>query len=71
MTASPVASRSAAPTATPTRIDPVALHAEASNACSMAKFYTLRGNTAGAARKATQALAALRRLAALQKGGAE
>ena len=43
-------------------LDPVALHGEAINACAMATYYTRRGNHAGAARKAVQALGALRRL---------
>ena len=42
--------------------DPVALHGEAINACAMATYYTRKGNHAGAARKAVQALGALRRL---------
>ena len=46
-------------------LDPVALHGEAINACAMATYYTRKGNHAGAARKTVQALAALRRLAAL------
>lgn len=50
--------------------DPVALHGEAVNACAMATYYTRKGNHAGAARKAVQALAALRRLNALVQGGA-
>ncbi len=43
-------------------LDPVALHGEAINACAMATYYTRKGNHAGAARKAVQALGALRRL---------
>ena len=43
-------------------IDLVALHGEAINACAMATYYTRKGNHAGAARKAVQALGALRRL---------
>lgn len=51
--------------------DPVALHGEAINACAMATYYARKGNHAGAARKAAQALAALRRLnVALVQGGA-
>ena len=42
--------------------DLVALHGEAINACAMATYYTRKGNHAGAARKAVQALGALRRL---------
>ena len=70
MTTSPLASRRAAPVTPSHRIDPVALHGEAINACAMASYYTRKGNHAGAARKATQALAALRRLAALERAGA-
>ena len=51
------------------RLDPIALHGEAFNAISMAKFYTQRGNHAGAARKTVQALAALRSLAAFERQG--
>ena len=75
MTASPVASRSAAPTLTPTtrktpsHFDPVATHGEAVNACAMASYYTRKGNHAGAARKAVQALSALRKLAAFERQG--
>lgn len=47
-------------------IDLIALHGEAINACSMATYYTRKGNHAGAARKSVQALSALRRLAAVQ-----
>ena len=43
-------------------IDLVALHGEAINACAMATYYTRKGNHAWAARKAVQALGALRRL---------
>lgn len=64
MTASPVASRSAAPI-TP-RHDPIQLHMDAHNACAMASYYLRKGNHAGAARKAVQAMAALRRLAACE-----
>ena len=66
MTTSPVASRSAAPTTTP-RHDPIQLHMDAHNACAMASYYVRKGNHAGAARKATQAMAALRRLAAFER----
>ena len=69
MTTSHLASRRAAPV-TPSRIDPVALQFEAHNACAMASYYTRKGNHAGAARKAAQALAALRRLAAFEHAGA-
>lgn len=71
LTTSPVASRRAAPT-TPTTSntshpDPIALHADACNALSMALHYLRQpeaSNVAGAARKAAQALAAMRRLKA-------
>ena len=65
MTTSPVASRSAAPTTS--RLDPIQLHMDAHNACAMASYYVRKGNHAGAARKTTQALAALRRLAAFER----
>ena len=44
--------------------DPIQLHAEAHNALAMAVHYLIqpRANVPGAARKAVQALAALRRL---------
>lgn len=75
MRPSPQASRRAAPvTPTPTtgNHDPIQLFADAHNALAMASYYLRQpeGNHAGAARKAGQALAALRRLAALQEGGA-
>ena len=75
MTTSLLASRRAAPaTPTPTtgNHDPIQLFADAHNALAMASYYLRQpeGNHAGAARKAGQALAALRRLAALQEGGA-
>jgi len=70
-----LASRSAAPTppTTGTRTpDPIQLHAEAHNALAMALHYLRQpsGNVPGAARKAVQALAALRRLDACVQGGA-
>lgn len=52
------------------RLDPVALHGEAINACAMASYYTRKGNHAGAARKSVQALSALRRLQAVTKASA-
>lgn len=75
MTAVTQASRRAAPIL-PTKgntphIDPVALQFEAHNACAMASYYTRKGNTAGAARNAGQALSALRRLAAFERLGAQ
>ena len=51
-------------------LDPVALHGEAINACAMATYYTRKGNHAGAARKAVQALAALRVLHSMERGAA-
>ena len=74
MTTTSLASRRAAPTVTPTmgNHDPIQLFADATNALAMASYYLRRpeANHAGAARKAGQALAALRRLAALPEGGA-
>lgn len=69
MTASPVASRSAAPTTTH-HLDPIALHGDACNALSMALHYLRQPealNVAGAARKTVQALAAMQRLAAFER----
>lgn len=51
--------------------DPVALHDEAINALAIAKFYAKRNNHAGAARKAVQALSALRQLAAFERQGVQ
>ena len=65
MSASPMASRCAAP-ASPA-FDPVALHFEAVNACAMARWYAARYQHIKAARKATQALSALRKLAAFER----
>ena len=72
MTTFPQASRRAAPTPTTGNHDPIQLFADANNALAMASYYLRQpeANHAGAARKAGQALAALRRLAALQEGGA-
>ena len=50
-------------------LDPVVLHGEAINACAMASYYTRKGNHAGAARKAVQAVSALRKLAAFERQG--
>ena len=63
-----------APASTPTtgkshQFDPIQLHVDAVNACAMASYYTRKGNHAGAARKAVQAVSALRRLAALERQG--
>ena len=67
------ASRRATPVTLPTtgntHHDPIALHGEAINACAMASYYTRKGNHAGAARKAVQALAALRKLASFELVG--
>lgn len=54
------------------RRDPIQLHAEAHNALVMALHYVRQpeANVPGAARKAVQALAALRRLEAVAQGGA-
>ena len=60
MTTSPMASRSAAP-ASPT-FDPIATHFEAVNAAAMSRWYAARYEHTKAARKATQALSALRKL---------
>lgn len=49
------------------QIDLIALHVEAVNASAMATFYARKGNHAGAARKAVQALSAMRRLAAFDR----
>lgn len=53
-------------------LDPIQLHAEAHNALAMALHYMRQpqANVAGAARKAVQALAALRRIDADAQGGA-
>ena len=61
-----------APTSTPAtgnshQIDPIQLHVDAVNASAMATFYARKGNHAGAARKAVQALSALRQLAAFDR----
>ena len=69
MTTPPLASRSAAPS-TLSDQQLIHLHGEASNACAMAVYYTRKGNHAGAARKAVQALSALRKLAANARGAA-
>lgn len=47
--------------------DPVATHFEAVNACAMARWYAARYQHTKAARKATQALSALRKLAAFER----
>ena len=68
-----LAGRCAAPTMpTMGTSDPIQLHAEAHNALAMALHYLRQpsGNVPGAARKAVQALAALRRLDAGVQGGA-
>ena len=65
MTVSTTASRCAAPT-TP-RLDPLALHGEAINAASMARWYAARHDYAAAFRKSAQATGALRRLATFER----
>ncbi len=72
MTVSATASRCAAPVNPPTlgnihQADLVQLQIEGINALSMASYYARRGNHPGAYRKATQALSALRRLAAFER----
>ena len=72
-TAIPLASRRAAPLPAPAGAsDPIHLHAEAHNALAMALHYMRQpvANVPGAARKAVQALAALRRLDGVQGGAA-
>ena len=54
-------------TGNPHQFDAIALHMEGINALSMASYYTRKGNHAGAARKTTQALSALRKLAAFER----
>ena len=64
-----LASRRAAPTTPATGTpDPIQSYADAHNALSMALYYLRQPqtNVRGAARKAVQALAALRHLAALE-----
>ena len=51
------------------QFDPIQLHVDAVNACAMASYYTRKGNHAGAARKAVQAVSALRKLAAFERQG--
>ena len=50
-------------------IDPIQLHVDAVNACALASYYARKGNHAGAARKAVQAVSALRKLAAFERQG--
>ncbi|MFT4266912.1 MAG: hypothetical protein QM586_06795 [Xenophilus sp.] len=72
-TATPLASaRAAHPSPATGAADPIQLHAEAHNALAMALHYIRQpqANVPGAARKAVQALAALRRLDAGMQGGA-
>lgn len=52
---------------TPTPFDPVATHMEAVNAAAMARWYAARYEHTKAARKTTQALSALRKLAAFER----
>ena len=65
MTAVQLASRSAVP-ASP-HLDPIALHGEAVNAASMARWYAARHDYAAAFRRSAQATGALRKLAALER----
>lgn len=68
---SPAASHRAAPTSL--SLDPIHLHAEAHNALAMALHYMRQpeANVPGAARKAVQALAALRRIGACAQTGTQ
>lgn len=69
----PLASHRAAPLpASAGATDPIQLHAEAHNALAMALQYMCQSSTnvPGAARKAVQALAALRRIEGTQGGAA-
>lgn len=52
---------------TPAPFDPVATHFEAVNAAAMSRWYAARYQHIKAARKATQALSALRKLAAFER----
>ena len=72
MRPSHLASRRAAPTPTTGNHDPIQLFADATNSLAMATYYLRQpeANHAGAARKAGQALAALRRLAAFERAEA-
>ena len=54
---------------TPTPFDPVATHMEAVNAAAMARWYAARYEHTKAARKAVQAVSALRKLAAFERQG--
>ena len=54
---------------TPAPFDPVATHFEAVNACAMARWYAARYEHTKAARKAVQAVSALRKLAAFERQG--
>lgn len=71
MTVSTQASRRAAPTlpTTGNTHDPIQAFTDAHNALSMARHYVGKGNHAGAARKAAQALSALRKLADFERQG--
>lgn len=74
ITAIPFASRRAASTSPATGTpDSIQLHAEAHNALAIALHYMHQpeANVPGAARKAVQALAALRRLDAGVQGGVQ
>jgi hypothetical protein len=52
---------------TPPAFDPVATHFEAVNAAAMARWYAARYEHTKAARKATQALSALRKLVQFER----
>lgn len=67
MSTSPMASRRAAP-ASPA-FDPIATHFEAVNAAAMSRWYAARYEHTKAARKAVQAVSALRKLAAFERQG--
>ena len=63
-----------APASTPTtgkshQFDPIQLHVDAVNACAMARWYAARYEHTKAARKAVQAVSALRKLAAFERQG--
>ena len=67
MTTSIEASRCAAPVSP--HLDPIALHGEAVNAASMARWYAARHDYAAAFRRSAQATGALRKLAAFERQG--
>ena len=70
MSASPMASRRAAPTPTPTTSEQQAFAVlQATSDATMAKLYLSRGNIPAARRKAVQLLKALQVMDAKRKGG--